>query len=356
MGYAAAKPAGGEPQGSDETAVEKAAPTAVEKRGARRKEATEATEEAAKAVESLATIGPSSMMPFNPKDFTDMWKLAKLLSESGVVAQSLEGDGGGVFALMARGAQMDIHWSVAITEGYVVNRKIGWSAALMDGLIETSPSFEYFEVAEATAKKVAVEAKRPRWDTARKYEVTIEEAQAAGYLNPQGHYSKVWQTRPKLMLIAMARREAARMWDPARFAGLYTYDELMAQGLRVDAKATLSATAALESFGAAPAALPAVVEIVDRADAEGAEGVNAPPGRLAASLVKDEPVHLGAAQLKTIRTNLASAPVIQESALRNELGASLEELSGPPGSKVAELYTLVLGVLKKMKREAASTA
>ena len=123
----------------------------------------------------------------------------------------------------------------------------------------------------------------------------------------------------------------------------------------------MSSTAALESFGAAPAALPGEVEIVDPSDPGGPEDLNAPLGRLAVGLTKDgqgeEPVHLGTRQLETIRSNLASAPTIPESALAAEFSVgTLGAISGSPGSKVADLYSEVLRCIKMLKTQAASTA
>lgn len=329
----------------EETALAEKPKTAAEKRQERQDEAAEMTALASKAMESIADVEESSMVPFTPRDFGAAWKLAKHLSESGVVADGLTGNAGAVFSVMARGSIMGMHWSVAVTEAYVVKGRIGWPAAVMDALIDRSPGFEYFEVVSATAEKAVVEAKRQRWESPRQYEVTIQEAGEAGYLDPGGHYSQVWRTRPKLMLIAMARREAARMWDPGRFAGLYTREELMeatAQTL-LDAP---RATAALEDFGGQRALTAGDVEIIDPADDQAAPAPEIDAG--------DGRVRLTADLITRIRTALDSAPKIQEGELAHRLGCkSLEEFSGDPGTKPADLYTQALESMKALKMAAA---
>lgn len=331
---------------AETTALAERSLTAAEKAAVRTAAAREETDAARAAVEAFRKVEPTSMMLFTPNSFKGAWELAGFLSDSGIVADGLRGNAGAVFSVMARGSLMGMHWSVAVTEAYVVKGRIGWPAAVMEALIDRSPTFEYFEVIEASAEKATVEAKKERWAEPCTYTVTIQEASAAGYLDPNSHYSKLWQTRPKLMLIAMARREAARMWAPGRFAGLYTPEELMAAARDALVKDAPSATASLEAFGDGPAALPAgEVEIVDPGAAQGPLAASSPPA--------DDRVRLTADLLGKVWALLKSPPVIEEAALVAKLGAPLEEFSGNPGTKPADLYSQVLLVAKKLKQAAA---
>ncbi len=181
----------------------------------------------ASAEEALATIGEvgdSELSPFAPRTFADAWKLAHHIANSGIVPDELKGSAGAVLSVMARGAVLGVHWSVAIQTFHVVKGKVGLPADLMAGICNTDPEFEYFEFVEGDDESATVEAKKHRWDKPRQYHVTIEEARKAGYLD--GKHSALWKTRPRTMLRHMATREAARQWNQARLSGLYDRDEL----------------------------------------------------------------------------------------------------------------------------------
>lgn len=212
---------------AEEEALEKAPPTAAEKREERQEATDLETTKAAEALAAMDDVGDSSLMPFSPQNFKDAWKLAHYLSLSGIVASGLKNNPGAVLSVMSRGAHLGIPWPVAVQEAHVIHGKVGWPAALLAAICDTSPTFEYFEVVEADNESATVEAKKPRWPKARRYTVTIEDAKDMGFMDKK--HSELWTSkRPMPMLIAMARREAARLWDPARCAGVYTPDELLA--------------------------------------------------------------------------------------------------------------------------------
>lgn len=242
-----------------------AAKTAAEKRADRAELAKRESSEAQQALANLAEVEPSELMPFTPKSFDEAWKLAHHLSNSKVVPEGLRGNGGAVLSVMARGAVLGVHWSVAVQAFYTVYDKVSIPADILAGCCDSDPAFDYFEVVEATDTYAVVEAKKKRWDAPRQYKVTLEEAITAGFLD--GKHSALWgkvngegkplpgNHRRRTMLAHMAQREAARLWNPARFAGLYTPDEL--HGLEpemrvVSSPAAGSATASLERFGGAP--------------------------------------------------------------------------------------------------------
>lgn len=333
-------------------AAQEASKTAADKRSEGHKKAADETALSRKAVDAMAEVTPTGMMPFTPTDFAGAWKLADFLSKSGIVADGLAGNAGACFAVMARGSLMGMQWAVAVTEAHVVHGRVGWPAAVMDALIDTSPAFEYFEVFHADNEKAIIEAKKHRWSEPRRYEFTIEDAEIAGYLNTDKAagqvYSQVWQKRRKLMLIAAARREAARMWDPARFAGMYTPEEL-AGSPRAFADAP-KATAALESFGAQPALTSGEPEVVHPPTEPDTESPDVFFDRKAKGNAGR--VHLTERMISDIRKALEGPPKLTESALIQELGKPLAEFSFAPGSKPEELYAEVRKVVKELRKAA----
>lgn len=221
-------------------------PTAQEKRLARQAAAAADAEEAAQSLATIGEVGSSELVPFSPQSFDAAWKLAYHLSKSGIVHDGLKNSPGAVLSVMDRGQRLGIPWSIAVQEAHCVYGKVGWPAAILAAICDTSPTFEYFEVVEADNQHATVEAKMPRWDKPRRYTVTIDDARDAGFLD--GKHASGWTSkRPMPNLIAMARREAARMWDPARCAGLYTPDELEAfrEERRIEVNGGVSKTALL---------------------------------------------------------------------------------------------------------------
>jgi hypothetical protein len=315
--------------------AEVASLTPAEKKQARLEENKEHTALARVGVDGLAEIEQTEMMPFSPNDFEKMWRLADKISNSGIVPKGLEGNAGGCFAVMARGTLMGLHWSVAIQVAYVVEGRVGWPADVMAGLVDSSPDFEYFDVVEADGDHAVVEAKKKRWDAPRRHAVTIEDARRAKYLD--GKHSKQWELRPFFMLTAMARREAARLWDPKRFAGIYTPDEL-----EVASEARLAAIPRLPSPVAGPERLRAIGQralaasgVVD-VDPSGAA---VPPGaKLSPELVR------------RVRLAMAKLPVLTEAVLAERLGCSLDEFEMDPGTDPAVVFSTVLEAVSALKK------
>lgn len=181
------------------------------------------TAAAAVALVGMADAKASEMVPFSPQSFEEAWKIAHYVSRSGIVNDGLKGNPGAVLAVMASGENIGVHWSVAVQKAHVIYGRVGWPADLLAGICDRD--FEYFEVIECDNDHAVVEAKMKRWSEPRRYPVTIKDAKDAGFLD--GKHSALWTSRrPMPMLIAMARREAARLWN-SKLAGVLTPDEIM---------------------------------------------------------------------------------------------------------------------------------
>lgn len=343
-------------------------PTAAEKAEARAAVAALERQAAKAALEGMSGIEENAMMPFNPRNFEAAWRLSDQLSRSGVVSDGLAGKPGAVLAVMARGAALGIHWSLAVTEMHVIKGKIVMPAAIIAGLIETSPKFEWFEVVESTETSCTVQAKARHWPEPRTYTVTIEEARKAKYLDKPGP----WQTRPRVMLAAMARREAGRLWDPARLAGIYAPEEIEAsiaervaeteaRTAQVEPK---DSTSALRAFSAtiAPAgelqagAVKALPEPTASAAPIETTAKTATPATAAeppAPETDPEGVAmLDSEQVQALRMAcLDGVRPVGEPKLCNRLGVrKLEEVEGKPGETSAELYNRVYRELSSLRK------
>jgi hypothetical protein len=209
-----------EPQGL--TAEEKRAER-IEKDAEALVETQERVDALAKRMPSLEGVEPSDLMPFNPTSFDAAWQLAGHVARSGMVPKELATPGA-VMAVMARGVSIGLHWSVAIQVAHVVHGRVGWPADILAAVCDADPTFEYFECVETSTTHAVVEAKKHRWPEPRRYRVTLEMAKQSGYLD--GKHSALWKTRPDIMLRHMAEREAARMWNQRRLAGLSDPEEV----------------------------------------------------------------------------------------------------------------------------------
>lgn len=197
--------------------------TAAKKREERQAAVVKQTSAAAEALVGMADARETEMIPFSPRSFEEAWKIAHYVSKSGIVNDGLKNNPGAVLAVMASGENIGVHWSVAVQKAHVIYGRVGWPADLLAGVCDRD--FEYFEVIECDNEHAVVEAKMKRWSEPRRYPVTIEDAKDAGFLD--GKHSAIWKSRrPMPMLIAMARREAARLWH-SKLAGVYTPDELL---------------------------------------------------------------------------------------------------------------------------------
>ena len=333
--------------------------TAKAKAGDRLAEQAEAGRLAKAGLEGIENVGESSLMPFSPTTFQQAWNLAHHLSLSQVTSDGLRGNGGAVLSVMATGAQLGIHWSIAVQIAFVVKGRVTWPAQAIAGLMDSAPGWEYFDVVDADNESATVEGKRTRWSEPRRYTVTIEDARGMGFMD--GKHSQLWTSkRPMPMLIAMARREAARLWDPGRMMGIFDPDEI------IDLQAIQSANPAPALAGgstaglSALAALPAPSEAPD-IDAEvlpEAKPAAGPDRTAAAPKPATAPANGGAAgkraalsdtHIEEIRGHLRVSKV-EERELERRLGGSLRSALSEPGETAEEFcmrVKILIGQLPK---------
>jgi hypothetical protein len=285
----------------------------------------------------IAGAPSAHLAAFNPKNLEEARWIAASVAKSGIVPDALKNNPGAVLAVMARGAQLGIHWSVAVQTFYVVYGRVAIPADIFAACCDTDPGFEYFEVVESDEDHAVVEGKRKRWSGPRRYEVTIQDAVQAGYLD--GKHSELWGTyengkfggkkrRPRIMLAHMAQREAARLWHPSRFAGLYAPDEL------VDAPKNVTPLAATVK----------VADVLRLPESQAAPVAGAvDPG----SSTSEERSRLTALHVAELR-QLASERKISLDAFEESVGGPLASLESDPGESEEDFFVLLRTALLKM--------
>lgn len=374
----------------EEKAEAEPEPSAVEKREARLKLARDEGIQAMEGIDELREKGTaaSSLLAFSPASFADAMELASVVCNSGIVAEGLAGKPGATITVMARGATLGIPWPTAVTVGHVVHGRVGWPAEVLHAVVERAPEVEYFEVKYADNEKATVIAKAERWKEEREHTVTMDDAKAMGFLD--GKHSKLWMgARPRPMLIAFARREAAREWFPALTLGLVTVDELEDEGAgEKNVTPAATATAQLEAFAGADKPTqepqeasdepengkPAPEVAVPTSDPVAPSGDQAvttgsPTGdqtdggeltdeekaaieaRESAEAAAQEKPKLDEAGLKRIKELRKAIPVVGLDRLEHAVGGHLDQLQGKAGETSAELEQRVLKVLEECKKQ-----
>ncbi len=133
----------------------------------------------------------------------------------------------GIFAAQLLARSHGIESMKVLMPGMLHNikGKLSMSAQMIVGLVLRSGKCEYFDCIETTAAKAVYVTKRKGAKHEVRFEFTIEEAKAAGYL---GKADSSWQKTPKTMLRHRCETELARAVFPDVVGGLYSPEEIEA--------------------------------------------------------------------------------------------------------------------------------
>lgn len=135
-----------------------------------------------------------------------------------------------IFTVIAHGKELGIDMITALTCTHMVEGKPVKHADLIRSLAERDPDCEYLMPLELTSTYALWETKHRKHPRPTQYRYTIEEAEAAGLLQPTrtGKPSN-WVKRPRDMLAKTAGTKLARLIYPGATLGLYCPEELGAQ-------------------------------------------------------------------------------------------------------------------------------
>jgi hypothetical protein len=160
-----------------------------------------------------------------PAQLEQKIKLAKYLSESGLMPQGLKSPAQVLVALQM-GHELGLAPMVAVNNIAVIRGKPTLSSQIMDAIVRSHPDFTGMSV-DTGDTKATVSIKRRIGDNTETYTSTfsVGDAKRAGLL--PGKPDSAWATYPQRMLKHRALAFAARDAFPDALAGMYTKEEMM---------------------------------------------------------------------------------------------------------------------------------
>lgn len=226
----------------------------------------------------VETSGELSSSRYEPRDLPSAITLARMIAMSPLCPLALRGREADVLLVMMTGAEIGLTTMQALRNLYIVEGRIGMSAALIRGRCQKHAECAFFEVAEADAVHAVVEVKKHGWPERRLVSWSIEEAERAGLVKADQPDSP-WRRWPQEMCVARATTRAASMYFPEITSGLLSEEDLRDLTVTIT---TAPAPPALPSVGRAagivtPPSLSAL-------DAFAAAGASDPVGTRAGEL------------------------------------------------------------------------
>jgi hypothetical protein len=170
----------------------------------------------------VTTSGDLSSSRYEPRDLPSAITLARMIATSPLCPMPLRGREADVLLVMMTGAEIGLTTMQSLRNIYVVEGRIGMSAALIRGRCQQHVDCELFEIAEADAAHAVVEIKKRGWSERRLVSWSIEDAERAGLVKPDS----LWKRWPQEMCVARATTRAASMYFPDITAGLMSEEEL----------------------------------------------------------------------------------------------------------------------------------
>ena len=175
---------------------------------------------------------PTELIPFvepapaewdrrlEPRTMADATRLAWSMNKSHMF--SAYGSGEAVLSTILVGRELGLPAMASLRSIHNIKNKHSLSADLMVGLVLKSGMADYFRMVESTDAVATFETNRKGDPEPTRLSFTMEQAQKAGLVQPNGNWHKY---RPQ-MLRARAKSELARLVYPDLLAGLYTPEEL----------------------------------------------------------------------------------------------------------------------------------
>jgi hypothetical protein len=173
----------------------------------------------------VETSGELSGNRYEPRDLPSAITLARMIATSPLCPPVLRGREADVLLVMMTGAEIGLTTMQALRNLYVVEGRIGMSAALIRGRCQQHADCELFEVAEADAAHAVIEVRKRGWSERRLVSWSLEDAERAGLLKTDRPDS-LWHRWPQEMCVARATTRAASMYFPQISSGLLSEEDL----------------------------------------------------------------------------------------------------------------------------------
>ena len=226
----------------------------------------------------VETTGELSSSRYEPRDLPSAIALARMITTSPLCPLALRGREADVLLVMMTGAEIGLTTMQSLRNLYIVEGRIGMSAALIRGRCQKHGDCALFEVAEADAAHAVVEVKKRAWPESRRVSWSIADAERAGLIK-EDQPDSLWRRWPQEMCVARATTRAASMYFPEITSGLLSEEDLRDMS---PAAATAPATPAVTALPIA-SRTPGVVTLpsLSALDAFAAAGAAAPAGAAA---------------------------------------------------------------------------
>lgn len=181
-------------------------------------------------VKAIAIRPPDWQQSLEPQTLRDAYMLAKTLHNSRLFAGTFANESS-IFAgvLLARAHGLETMKVLMPGMVHNIKGKLTLSAQMIVGLVLRSGKAEYFDCVESTSERAVYVTKRKGAKHEVRFEFSLEEARAAGYL---GKPDSAWQKTPKTMLRHRCETELARAVYPDVVGGLYSPEEMLDADVR----------------------------------------------------------------------------------------------------------------------------
>jgi len=190
----------------------------------------------------VETTGELSSSRYEPRDLPSAITLARMIATSPLCPLALRGREADVLLVMMTGAEIGLTTMQSLRNLYIVEGRIGMSAALIRGRCQKHGDCALFEVAEADAAHAVVEVKKRGWTESRRVSWSIADAERAGLIK-EDQPDSLWRRWPQEMCVARATTRAASMYFPEITSGLLSEEDLRDMSTPAAAAGTAAVTA-----------------------------------------------------------------------------------------------------------------
>ena len=190
------------------------------------------------------------------------------------------------------GAEIGLTTMQSLRNLYIVEGRIGMSAALIRGRCQKHGDCALFEVAEADAAHAVVEVKKRGWPASRRVSWSIADAERAGLIK-EDQPDSLWRRWPQEMCVARATTRAASMYFPEITSVLLSEEDLRDMSAAAGTPAVTAGTPAVTALpiaGRAPGVVtPPSLSALDAFAAAGAAAAPSGPRTPAGAGGRHEP-------------------------------------------------------------------
>jgi hypothetical protein len=237
----------------------------------------------------VETTGELSSSRYEPRDLPSAITLARMIATSPLCPLALRGREADVLLVMMTGAEIGLTTMQSLRNLYIVEGRIGMSAALIRGRCQKHRDCARFEVAEADAAHAVVEVKKRGWTESRRVSWSIADAERAGLIK-EDQPDSLWRRWPQEMCVARATTRAASMYFPEITSGLLSEEDLRDMSTPAAAAAGTPAVTAPPIAGRAPGVVtPPSLSALDAFAAAGAAAAPSGPRTRAGAGGRHEP-------------------------------------------------------------------